>query len=120
MQTAEEKLTEIEALCQQLAHAIEDERGKDWPALKTTAMLYTLFRLFPEDKGKPPKRATIDGSVTPINKIGQFWHCEECLEEKPEDQSPEEWARLSVGATETGFQVWCVRHDMNVAVIEYI
>jgi hypothetical protein len=43
-----------------------------------------------------------------------YLHCEKCLQEKPANKSPREWARLSVATTKQGFQVWCVRHDLNV------
>lgn len=53
------------------------------------------------------------------NEIIMFAHCAECIKEKPAEQSPMEWARLNTGFTKTGFQVWCVRHEMNVLCIEF-
>ena len=47
-------------------------------------------------------------------EITSYMHCSLCLQEKPEDVSPAEWARLNVGMTPKGIQVWCVRHDSNV------
>lgn len=47
-----------------------------------------------------------------------YLHCGRCIREKPDDQSPEEWARLSVAATDTGLLVRCVRHDAEVAHFE--
>jgi len=49
-----------------------------------------------------------------------YWHCSDCLTELPSiypPVSPAEYASLSIGPTKTGFQVWCVRHNKNVANI---
>jgi hypothetical protein len=52
-------------------------------------------------------------------EIVTFFHCKCCLSEKPPDQSPREWARLEFGLTASGnIQVWCVRHDREVAHTE--
>jgi hypothetical protein len=48
------------------------------------------------------------------NFISAYFHCKECLKSKPADVSPQEWARLDVGYTILGIQVWCVRHKKNV------
>ena len=53
------------------------------------------------------------------NKIVMFFHCNECIEEKPEDISPRDYAELGAGWTEQGFQVWCKRHEMNVIHIDF-
>lgn len=52
-------------------------------------------------------------------EIGAYLHCAKCLEELPEDQSPAEFARLSVGWTRLGLQVWCHRHDLNVINLDF-
>jgi hypothetical protein len=57
--------------------------------------------------------------IPATNEIRAFIHCNLCLEERPPDQSPMEWARLNVGTTPAGFQVWCVRHDANVVHIDF-
>jgi hypothetical protein len=54
------------------------------------------------------------------NRIEQFFHCRRCMEEKPDDQSPRQWARIEAGWTDKGFQVWCVRHDINIADIDFM
>lgn len=54
-----------------------------------------------------------------MNRIKMFFHCAKCLAEKPAGVSPREWVRLEVGWTEEGLQVWCVRHEMNVADIDF-
>ena len=47
------------------------------------------------------------------------FNCKECVHEYTDgkygrNKSMAEMARLSVGRTKTGIQVWCVRHDINV------
>lgn len=49
------------------------------------------------------------------NEIVTFFQCAACLREKPPSQSPKNFMRLNVGLTATGIQVWCVRHELNVA-----
>jgi hypothetical protein len=53
------------------------------------------------------------------SEIKMFFHCRQCMEEMPKGESPETWARLSVGLTEGGrtVQVWCVRHDKNITKV---
>lgn len=53
------------------------------------------------------------------NHIKMFFHCADCLEELPEGQSPADWARLAVGWTEVGLQVWCNRHEANIIHIHF-
>ena len=47
-------------------------------------------------------------------QIFSYLHCGQCLKEVPEGQSPETYARLNVGMTKKGIQVWCVRHKCSV------
>lgn len=54
------------------------------------------------------------------NRIVTFFHCRRCIEEMPPGTSPREWIRIEAGWTDKGFQVWCVRHDINVADIDFI
>lgn len=51
--------------------------------------------------------------------IIRFLHCARCLEERPEDQSPAEWARLNIGMTKQGIQIWCERHHSSVDDIKF-
>ncbi len=53
------------------------------------------------------------------NQISAYMHCSECLKSKPDDQSPADWARLEVGWTPIGLQVWCKRHEMNVIHVDF-
>lgn len=57
--------------------------------------------------------------ITANNEIKMFMHCKRCLSEMPIDTSPREWARLEVGWTEAGLQVWCTRHEANVINIDF-
>ena len=44
------------------------------------------------------------------SRIMSFTTCSQCQRDKPGNESMEKWARLNVGLTETGLEVWCVRH----------
>jgi hypothetical protein len=55
-------------------------------------------------------------------EIGQFFHCKLCLAEAKasgEGTSARDYARLEVGYTDLGLQVWCIRHDCNVIHIDF-
>jgi hypothetical protein len=49
------------------------------------------------------------------NHIDMYMHCPRCLDDRPDDVTPSDWARLNVGVTETGVQIWCVRHECHGA-----
>lgn len=53
------------------------------------------------------------------NEIGMFMHCRRCLLELPINESPAGYARLAMGFTPVGVQVWCERHDINVVHIDF-
>lgn len=54
------------------------------------------------------------------DEIGIYIHCARCLQDKPDDVSPEAWARLGVGFTKIGLQVVCVRcNHANVISIDF-
>lgn len=58
-------------------------------------------------------------------QISMFLHCGKCLREVQEKAqqegtaSPRDYARLSVGWTPIGLQVWCNRHDCNVMHVDF-
>ena len=54
------------------------------------------------------------------NKIFSFYHCKKCLEEKPYGISPREYANYEFGATEKGFQLWCVKHEKNILALDLL
>ena len=66
-----------------------------------------------------PKKEKEQRYITAKNDIGMFFHCRQCLASIPDGESPSSWARLSVGFTPIGLQVWCNRHDLNVAHIDF-
>lgn len=60
------------------------------------------------------------------NAIQMFVHCGLCLDEwkakelpATRDQSPRSYARLEIGYTDVGYQVWCVRHECNVMHVDF-
>ncbi len=53
------------------------------------------------------------------NEISAYMHCQLCIAEKPDNVSPKDWSRTQTGWTPRGFQVWCNRHDCNVAHIDF-
>lgn len=64
-----------------------------------------------------------DGMPTANLAVDGFVHCGMCLRDLDEGrargESPCSYARLNVGFTEIGLQVWCVRHDVNVLHIDF-
>ena len=54
------------------------------------------------------------------NQITMFFHCAECLEEKPSGVAPRDWVKVEVGWTEQGIQVWCIRHELNVVHLDFL
>lgn len=53
------------------------------------------------------------------NDILLYMHCKQCLEEKPANISPKNWASISVGWTKKGIQVWCIRHERNIINLDF-
>jgi hypothetical protein len=60
-----------------------------------------------------------DRPIGSNNEIESYFHCKLCLQEKPPGVSPEQYARLSIGFSPIGLQVWCVRHQCNVVHIDF-
>jgi hypothetical protein len=63
------------------------------------------------------KICDVDRSATTPNQIEMYLTCSNCFKDKPSDVSMEEYARLEIGLTELGIQIWCVRCNMNVGHI---
>ena len=57
--------------------------------------------------------------IPSTNEIKLFLHCSKCLQQKPDDVSPEEWSRINCGWTPIGFQVWCRRCDANIIHVDF-
>lgn len=51
--------------------------------------------------------------------IRAYLHCGKCLDELPNGESPASYARLSVGWTREGLQVWCCRHEANCLHVDF-
>lgn len=68
-----------------------------------------------------------DQTEIPNDKVLVKWfQCAECLKElialnerTGVPQSPRAYNRFEVGFTRIGLQVWCIRHDRNVAHINF-
>lgn len=63
-----------------------------------------------------------DGHLTNERAIEGFIHCGLCGADRPRGPhgiAPRHYARLEVGFTERGLQIWCVRHDCNVMHIDF-
>jgi len=56
--------------------------------------------------------------ITEPDQGNAYLHCAKCLDEKPDDVSPRDWARQQVALTTKGIQVWCTRHDVNIDHME--
>jgi len=54
-------------------------------------------------------------------QIVMFMHCGLCVLEVKELEgvSPEEYSRINAGWTKLGIQLWCTRHNCNVANIDF-
>lgn len=55
--------------------------------------------------------------VSPKNEILTYAHCARCMGELPKGMSPKEYSMVQIGFTTRGIQIWCNRHDMQVAHI---
>ena len=60
-----------------------------------------------------------DSPPPATNEIQMNMHCKVCLASLPSGESPASWARLTVGFTRWGIQVWCERHDINVMHVDF-
>ena len=69
--------------------------------------------------------------ISEDNQIQAYLHCALCLTEfakkvdadgnkiNTRGQSPQTYARLSIGWTKKGFQAWCFRHKANVLNVDF-
>ena len=53
------------------------------------------------------------------NNIGMYLHCKICASAIPEGESPATHARIAVGWTPVGLQIWCARHDINIMHVDF-
>ena len=71
---------------------------------------------------KKPRQPLPDAKTlkaSSANEIAAYIHCGKCVRDKPADVSPREYQWIQVGWTRQGLQVWCVRHDVNIAHIDF-
>ena len=54
-----------------------------------------------------------------IFSIKHVLECKRCVETVPFGVGLEEWKRVVVGMTSYGFQVWCARHQCNIAHFDF-
>jgi hypothetical protein len=67
-----------------------------------------------------PRRKPVSiGPVPATNEIVLFLHCRQCMSEMPPGFSPRDWARIEVGWTKLGIQVWCIRHEINIMHMDF-
>ncbi len=51
----------------------------------------------------------------PLERIHSYFNCRMCAgEARAQNVAAAKYARLRVGLTREGLQVWCARHDMEV------
>ena len=62
------------------------------------------------------REETVDSSD---HHIEVHLFCKRCLDEVPENMSPEEYAQVEIGWTPWGMQVWRLRHNTNVLHVNY-
>ena len=67
----------------------------------------------------PPPAAEPSLHIPNSLSIGAYMHCRRCLSERPADESPNSYARLAVGMTKEGLQIWCNRHECNVMHVHF-
>lgn len=58
-------------------------------------------------------------TITVQHEILQFMHCGKCIDDRPGHIAARDWARLEIGFTPEGVQVWCFRHGINVIHIDF-
>jgi hypothetical protein len=67
-------------------------------------------------------------SIPNTNAITMYMHCGLCIEEFQAgilsapgaiNEAPRDYARLEIGWTKEGLQVWCMRHECNVMHVDF-
>lgn len=54
------------------------------------------------------------------NQIHMFFHCANCMSDKPSGITPRDYLDVEVGWTKKGLQVWCKRCEMSVIDIDLL
>lgn len=69
---------------------------------------------------KPTVQLVYDTDPSVRDQGMTYMHCTKCLEEYKRlklDVTPKQFARQQLAITPTGLQLWCTRHDVNIALI---
>lgn len=53
--------------------------------------------------------------LTNQKAIRSYIHCGKCEESCPSTMSVKDWSQFEIGFTSDGIQIWCRRHNCNVA-----
>jgi hypothetical protein len=68
----------------------------------------------------PTVTVTYDVDPRLPDKGHSYMHCALCMRDKPDGITPQKWARQQLAVTKEGqLQLWCVRHDVNIALLEF-
>ena len=68
---------------------------------------------------KTPPQSVEQRIIPATNEIKLWFHCSNCLPDKPARRSPAEWVRLEAGWTKLGVQIRCQRCDLNIIHIDF-
>ena len=104
------------------AHRIEPPPLPDPPANGDRDGRARRVSVVTEDfRAPPPPPPAAEPSLHIPNSlsIGAYMHCRRCLSERPAGESPNSYARLAVGMTKEGLQIWCNRHECNVMHVHF-
>jgi hypothetical protein len=52
-------------------------------------------------------------------EVELYLYCKDCAKEKPKNKSHEDYSRISVGKTNRGLLIWCIRHAKLIAHINH-
>ncbi|MDD3471528.1 MAG: hypothetical protein PHS86_01995 [Syntrophaceae bacterium] len=108
-------ISQIELLLDLLLTYCEEDRGFGSAAPEQCLNILKTF--------KGSIHCCIDRSTRELKMkqdgILLYLHCAQCAKTKPKNQSMEHYARLNVGRTEEGIQIWCTRHNKSVAHLPY-
>lgn len=121
-------MTEVDRLRKALRALVETAR----PAFARTPFRQALDDakiLLAEKRAGPPvkpePKLAVDSSPAAGLRINAYLHCAQCMTEYkagfnadgpiPSILSPRDYAHTQTGLTADGLQVWCNRHECNVA-----
>jgi hypothetical protein len=59
------------------------------------------------------------GKYQAQQEADEFLRCPKCMRELPFDVSPRDYSHIEAGFSSRGFQVWCLRHEINIVNIDF-